>query len=72
MSGRIRLPRSPSVRYDRRRGRLAARLVRAAASVDTPDAGALADEALPLDNEALALAERRDPAAGSTEGCDKS
>lgn len=39
----------------RRRERFLARLSRAAAAVD---AGALADEALPFDNEALELAER--------------
>ena len=45
-----------------------ARLVRAAATIDTSDAVALAEEALPLDNEALALVEGRDPAAESLEG----
>ena len=59
---------SPSVHDERRRERRIARLVRAAAAVDTSDAVALAEEALPLDNEALALAEGSDPAAESPEG----
>ena len=52
----------------RRRERMVARLVRAAAAVDTPDAVALAEEALPFDNEALALVEGCGPAAGAIEG----
>ena len=64
-SNRTSLPEEDD---DRRRERLVARLVRAAAAVDTPDAIALAEEALPFDNEALALAEGCDPAAGTTEG----
>ena len=60
---------SPEEDDDRRRERLVAQLVRAAAAaVDTPDAVALAEEALPFDNEALALAEGCDPAAGAIEG----
>ena len=46
----------------RRRDRLLARLTLAAAATD-PGAAALAAEALPFDNESLALAEGRDPAA---------
>ena len=46
----------------RRRERLLARLA-AAATATLSDAAALADEALPFDNESLALAERRIPAA---------
>ena len=46
----------------RRRERLLARLAAAAAATQT-DAVALAEEALPFDNESLALAEGRDPAA---------
>ena len=59
---------SPEEDDDRRRERLVARLVRAAAAVGTPEAVALAEEALPFDNEALALAEGCDPAAGAIEG----
>lgn len=58
---------SPEENDDRRRERLVARLVRAAAAVDTPDAVALAEEALPFDNEALALSEGCDLAAGTIE-----
>ena len=47
----------------RRRDRFLARLTLAAAATDTVDAGTLAAEALPLDNESLALAEGRAPAA---------
>ena len=46
----------------RRRERLVARLAAAAAATHT-DAAALANEALPFDNESLALAEGRDPTA---------
>ena len=46
----------------RRRERLLARLAAAAAATQA-DAASLAHEALPFDNESLALAERRDPAA---------
>ena len=46
----------------RRRERFLARLAAAAAATEC-DAGELAAEALPFDNEALALAEGRDPAA---------
>ena len=42
------------------RERFLARLARAATAIDRDDAGTLADEALPLDNESLALPERRD------------
>lgn len=42
------------------RERFLARLARAATAIDGDDASALADEALPLDNESLALTERRD------------
>lgn len=59
---------SPEDDDDRRRERLVARLVRAAAAARTPEAVALAEEALPFDNEALALAEGCDPAAGAIEG----
>ena len=38
-----------------KRDRLIAQLTRAAAAVDTREAAALAEEALPFDNEALAL-----------------
>lgn len=41
----------------RRHDRLLRRLARAAAAVDAGDAIALADEALPLDNESLAFAD---------------
>ena len=58
---------SPEEDDDRRRERLVARLVRAATAVDTPDAVALAEEALPFDNEALALAEGCNLAVGTTE-----
>ena len=63
---------SPEEDDDRRGERLVARLVRAAAAVDTPDAVALAEEALPFDNDALALTEGDDPAAGSAEGRSRS
>ena len=46
----------------RRRERLLARLAAAAAATES-DAGVLAAEALPFDNESLALAEGRNPAA---------
>ena len=46
----------------RRRERLLARLAAAAAATQS-DAAVLAAEALPFDNESLALAEGRDPAA---------
>jgi predicted transcriptional regulator len=46
----------------RRHERFLARLAVAAAATE-PDAAVLAAEALPFDNEALALAEGRDPAA---------
>ena len=46
----------------RRRERLIARLAEAVAATQS-DAAALADEALPFDNESLALAEGRDPTA---------
>ena len=54
---------SPAMQRERDRERIIARFARAAAAVDTSDAVALAEEALPLDNEALALAEGRDPTA---------
>ena len=41
------------------RERFLARLARAATAIDRDDASTLADEALPLDNESLALTERR-------------
>lgn len=44
------------------RERFLARLARAATAIDGDGARALADEALPLDNESLALTERRDTA----------
>ena len=50
----------------RRRERLVARLA-AAASATLSDTTALADEALPFDDESLALAERRIPAADRPE-----
>ena len=59
---------SPRLHGGRSCARLAAQLVRAAATVDAPDASALAEEALPLDNEALALADGCEPAGESTEG----
>ena len=43
----------------RRRERFVAELVRAAAAIDEEEARKLAAEALPLDNEALALVEAR-------------
>ena len=46
----------------RRRARVLARLSAAAAATG-PDAAGIAAEALPFDNESLALAEGRDPAA---------
>lgn len=46
----------------RRRERFLARLAVAAAATE-PDAAVLAAEALPFDNESLALAEGRDPLA---------
>ena len=48
----------------RRRERLLARLAAAAAATEA-DATEFAAEALPFDNESLALAERRNPAAES-------
>ena len=45
----------------RRRERFVAELVRAAAAIDEEEARKLAAEALPLDNEALALVEARRP-----------
>ena len=59
---------SPLAHDERRRERRVARLALAAASLDPRDAVALAEEALPFDNEALAFAERREPAASSPEG----
>ena len=47
----------------RRRERLLARLAAGPPPRTQTDAAALADEALPFDNESLALAEGRDPAA---------
>lgn len=49
---------------DRRRDRLLARFASAAAAIDAEGATALAEEALPFDNESLALVEGHDPAAG--------
>ena len=49
----------------RRRERFLARLARAAAVADADEAVVLADEALPLDNESLALASGRNPAGES-------
>ena len=46
----------------RRRQRLLARLASAAAAMEA-DAAELAQEALPFDNESLALVERRSPSA---------
>ena len=42
---------------ERRRDRLLARFIRAAAAIDAAGALAIAQEALPLDNESLSLAE---------------
>ena len=53
---------------ERRRNRLLARFTRAAAAIDAADALAIADEALPLDNESLDLAEGGVPAAGQRSG----
>ena len=53
---------------ERRRDRLLARFTRAAAAIDAADALAIADEALPLDNESLDLAEGGVPAAGQRSG----
>ena len=53
---------------DRRRDRLVARFASAAAAIDAQGAIALAEEALPLDNESLALVEGDDPAAGDASG----
>ena len=47
----------------RHRDRLLARLTLAAAAIGTDDTATLMAEALPLDNESLALAEGRDPIA---------
>ena len=47
----------------RRRDRFLARLATAAAAIDAEFAAALAAEALPLDNESLALVERGESAA---------
>ena len=41
----------------RRRQRFLAQLARAAAAIDSDEAAALVNEALPIDNEALALAD---------------
>ena len=60
------------VRDERRRERRIARLALAAAALDARDAVAVAEEALPFDNEALMPAERRDAAASSSEGRGKS
>ena len=49
---------------DRRRDRLLARFTRAAAALDTAAALVVADEALPLDNESLDLADGGVPTAG--------
>ena len=72
----MRIPASsrdsfPEEHDDRRHARFVVRLTEAAAAVDASDARALAEEALPLDNEALALAEGCDPPAESREGPDK-
>ena len=53
---------------DRRRDRLLARFTRAASAIDAAGALAIADEALPLDNESLDLAEGRAPATGQPSG----
>ena len=53
---------------DRRRDRLLARFTRAAAAIDAAAALAIADEALPLDNESLDLADGGVPAAGLPPG----
>ena len=65
----VRQPKSLLVRTaleqflaGRRRERILSRLSAAAAATG-PDAAVLAAEALPFDNESLALAEGRDPAA---------
>ena len=55
----------------RRRERLLARLSTAAAATQA-DAAAFAREALPFDNESLALAERREPAADWPSGAGES
>lgn len=47
---------------DRRRERFLGRLSMAAAAIDEENAGELADEALPFDNEVLDLTERGAPA----------
>lgn len=53
---------------ERRRERLLARFTRAASAIDAAGALAIADEALPLDNESLDLAEGRAPATGRPSG----
>ena len=45
---------------DRRRNRFLARMTRAVKAINTDQATALAEEALPFDNESLALAESQD------------
>lgn len=45
---------------DRRRERFLARMTRAAKAIDPDHAAAVAEEALPFDNEALGLTENRD------------
>ena len=45
---------------ERRRERFLARMTRAAQAIDPGHAAAVAEEALPFDNEALALTENRD------------
>ena len=55
---------------NRRRGRLLDRLARAAAATDTSATVALAEEALPLDNESLDLAEGRDSGDARHAGCE--
>ena len=65
-------PPSPAKQRDRGRGRLIARFGRAAAAIDTADAVSLGEEALPLDNESLELAEGRNPKDDSPEFRDES
>ena len=45
---------------DRHRERFLARMTKAAKAIDSEHAAAVAEEALPFDNEALALTENRD------------
>ena len=65
-------PSSPAMQRAHRRDRLMARSGRAAGAADAAKAVALAEEALPPDNESVELAEGCEPTAELLEGRDGS